>query len=177
MRRTNHFAAAAVGAVFTVLAIAALPGVGIGSPTTSHGGMPSDVFTTTEPEVCAVVGPGGASAMSTHVTVGATSNLLVSFSSERSGLDSLNTELLLSFFVLDDEGEFVVETPFEWGLGTNPRTHESGTVMWSFDAFQPGTYDISVGARVDPVPGPRGGSDPTAVLENCALSVTVIPVA
>ena len=177
MRRTNPLVAAALGAVFAVLAVVALPATGIGSPTTSHGGTPSGVFTTTEPEVCAVVGSEGSSAMPTQVTVGATSNLSISFSSERSGLDSVNTELLLSFFILDDEGKIVFETPFEWGLASNPRTHDSGTVMWSFDAVQPGTYDVFLGVRVDHVPGPVGGSNPTAVLENCALMVFVTPVA
>jgi hypothetical protein len=57
--------------------------------------------------------------------------------------------------------------------------------MWSFDDVQPGVYDalgvydVLGDARTDPVPGPRGGgntnNNPTAVLENCALTVFVIP--
>jgi len=108
--------------------------------------------------------------------VAATSNLLVYFSTEWSGLET-DTELLPLFSVNDDEGNFVVGTPFEWGLSNNPRIHDSGTVMWSFDAVQPGDYEVLFDARTDPVPGPRGGGNPTAVLENCALTVFVIPVA
>jgi hypothetical protein len=101
---------------------------------------------------------------------------LVYFSSEWSGLDT-GAELLLSFAVNDGAGNFFVGTPFGWGLGNNPRTHDSGTVMWSFDDVQPDVYDVHVDARVDPVPGPHGGGHPSAVLENCALTVFVVPAA
>ncbi len=149
--------------------------------TTSHGVTPSDVFTSTEPEICAEVDTfGTAPILPTEVSVAATSNLLVYFSSEWSGLET-DTELLLSFLVNDDAREFVVGTAFEWGLSNNPRLHDSGTVMWSFDDVQPGVYDVLGDARTDPVPGPRGGgntnNNPSAVLENCALTVFVIPAA
>jgi len=176
MRRTSPLAAAVLGAIVALLALVALPGLGIGVTTTSHGLTPSDVFTTTEPEGCALVDTAGTSTMLTLVNVAATSNLLVYFSSESSGLNT-NSELLLSFAVNDDTGHFVVGTPFEWGLSSSPRTHDSGTVMWSFNDVQPGDYDVLVDARVDPVPGPHGGGNPSAVLENCALTVFVIPVA
>jgi hypothetical protein len=164
---TRVWTAFAAGAAVVAVLVIALPGIGIGDPTTSHG----------EPDVCAEVDVGGTTAMQTQVAVGAASNLLVYFSSERSGASSINTELLLSFFILDDEGELVVNTPFEWGLSSNPRSHDSGTVMWSFDGIEPGTYDVFLDSRVDPVPGPAGGSQPIAVLENCALAVFVNPVA
>jgi len=65
---------------------------------------PSDVFTSTEPEICAEVDTfGTAPILSTQVSVGPTSNLLVSFSSEWSG-PKTDTELLLSFLVNDDAG-------------------------------------------------------------------------
>jgi hypothetical protein len=45
----------------------------------------------------------------------------------------------------------------------------------------PGVYEVLGDARTDPVPGPKGGgntnNNPTAVLENCALTVFVIPAA
>ena len=181
MRRTHPLAAAMVGAVVGMIALVALPGVGIGEPTTSHGGTPSDVFTSSEPEVCAEVDTfGTAPILPTEVSVAATSNLLVYFSSEWSGLLA-DTELLLSFRVNDNAGEFVMGTPFEWGVSNNPRLHDSGTVMWSFDDVQPGVYAVLGDARTDPVPGPRGGgntnNNPGAVLENCALTVFVIPAA
>ena len=181
MRRTNPIAAAVVGAVAAVLVIVALPGLGIGEPTTSHGLTPSDVFTTTEPETCAEVDTFGTPPiLLTEVSVAATSNLLVYFSSEWAGLEA-DTELLLSLRVNNDEGNFVVGTPLEWGVSNDPRLHDSGTVMWSFDDVQPGVYFVLGDARTDPVPGPAGGenthNNPTATLGNCALTVFVNPVA
>lgn len=173
-------AVAVVGAIVAVLGVMALPGLSIGQTTTSHGGSPSDVFTNTEPEHCAEVDTFGVRGpiLLTEVSVAATSNLLIYFSSEWFGLET-DTELLLNFMVNDAAGDFVVGTPFEWGLSNNPRTHDSGTVMWSFDGVQPGVYDVFVDARTDPVPGPRGGgntnNNPHATLENCALTVFVIP--
>ncbi len=172
-------AVAVVAAIVAVLAVMAFPGFSIGQTTTSHGGSPSDVFTNTEPETCAEVDTfGTAPILPTEVSVAATSNLLVYFSSEWSGLQA-DTELLLGFLVNDDAGNFVTSPGFEWGLSNNARLHDSGTVMWSFDGVQPGTYVVLGDARTDPVPGPRGGgntnNNPHATLENCALTVFVIP--
>lgn len=152
-----------------------------GEPPPAPGGSPTDVLTTTEPEVCANVDTfGTAPILPTEVSVAATSNLLVYFSSEWSGLNP-DTELLLSLRVNDDEGNFVIGTPFEWGVSNDPRLHDSGTVMWSFDSVEPGVYEVLGDARTDPVPGSKGGgntnNNPTAVLENCALTVFVIPTA
>jgi hypothetical protein len=137
------------------------------------GSSPIQVFTNTEPEICAVVGTNGETAMPTPVTVGAPSRLVVYFTSERSGFDT-HTELLLTFELLAADS-VVASTPFEWGnLGVALRGHTSGTVMWTFDDVSPGEYRVRVGARVDPLPGSLGGSHPTAALENCALTVFAI---
>ena len=184
MRRTNPFAAAVLGAVVALIAVIALPGLGIGETTTSHGLTPSDVYSTNGPpggEICGVVDTFGvAPVLPTRVTVAVPSNLLVYFTSEWSGLEA-STELLLNFQVHDDAGNPVASTPFEWGVGNDPRLHDSGTWMWSFDDVDPGAYDVFVDARTDPVPGAPGGgntnNNPTAVLENCALTVFVNPVA
>lgn len=137
-------------------------------------GSPIEVFTNTEPEICAVVGTDGGTAMPTPVSVGTQSRLLVYFTSERSGFDT-HTELLVTFEVLAGDN-IVASTPFEWGnLGVALRGHTSGTVMWPFADVSPGNYTVRVGSRVDPLPGPLGGGTPTAALENCALTVFVIP--
>jgi hypothetical protein len=47
--------------------------------------------------------------------------------------------------------------------------------MWSFGDVPAGGYTVQVGARVDPIPGAQGGGSPSATLENCALTVFVIP--
>lgn len=171
---------AIVAAIVAVLAVL-LPGLGFGHTSTSHSVTPSDVYTTTEPQICGEVDTFGVPPiLPTRVTVPEQpSNLLVYFTSEWSGLEA-DTELLLNFQVKDDEGNFVVGTPFEWGVSNDPRLHDSGTLMWSFHVG-PGAYDVFVDARTDPVPGPSGGgntnNNPNATLENCALTVFVSPVA
>jgi IPT/TIG domain len=145
-----------------------------GEPPPAPGGSPSKVFTNTEPEVCAVVDADGETAMPTPLTVGEQSQLLVSFTSERSGFGT-HIELLVAFEIVAGD-DVVASTPFEWGnLGVPLRRgHTSGTLMWSFDDVSPGDYTVRVGARVDPLPGSLGEGTATAVLENCALSVFVI---
>jgi hypothetical protein len=175
MRRSNLLGAAALGAVVAVLALVAMPGVGVGTPTTSHGATPSDVFSTTEPDICAVVDVDGISTLPTSVTVDATSDLVASFSAERSGITGDN-ELLVTVDIFSNEA-FVEGTPFEWGFGRTFKTHESGTVQWTFDNVPTGTYIVQAGARMDPAPpGPGGTGTPTSVMENCALTVFVTPV-
>jgi len=175
MRRTNPSVAAVLGAVVAA-AVVVLPGLVVGVPTTSHGGTPSDVFSTTEPVGCAEVDVDGVSAMPTSVTVDATSHLLVSFSAERSGIRG-NNELLVRFDILQG-GTVLESTPFEWGFSRTFKTHESGTVEWTFDNVAAGVYTVQVGARTDPAPpGPGGSGHPTSVMENCALTVFVTPVA
>jgi hypothetical protein len=185
MRRLSASRASAtvavVAAMVAVLAVM-FPGFGFGQTSTSHGVTPSDVYTTTDPaQTCAEVDTFGAPPiLPTRVTVTEASNLLVYFSSEWSGLEA-DTELLLGFLVNDDAGNQVRSTGFEWGVSNDPRLHDSGTVMWSFDRLQPDTYHVFVDARTDPVPGPVGGgntnNNPTAVLGNCALTVFVVPLA
>ena len=113
MRRTNPFAAAVLGAVVALIAVIALPGLGIGETTTSHGLTPSDVYSTNGPpggEICGVVDTFGvAPVLPTRVTVAVPSNLLVYFTSEWSGLEA-STELLLNFQVHDDAGNPVAST-------------------------------------------------------------------
>jgi hypothetical protein len=183
MRRLRAFrASTSVALVATIVAILAVmfPGLGIGETTTSHGVMPSDVFGSTETEICADVDTfGRAPIMPTEVSVSETSNLLVYFTSEWSGLNT-DTELLVTFRVNDGAGE-VASTGFEWGLSNSGQGHESGTFMWTFDGIDPGVYSVFADARTDPVPGPRGGgntnNNPSAVMENCAMTVFVVPTA
>ncbi len=182
MRRTHPFAAAVLGAVVALIAVVALPGLGIGETTTSHGLTPSDVYTSTEPEGCGDVDTFGVPPiLPTEVSVSSASNLVVYFTSEWSGF-SADTELLINFRVNDDAGNEVDSTGFEWGVSLDyPRLHDSGTFMWTFDDVQPGVYEVFVDARTDPVPGPPGGgntnNNPIAGMGNCALTVFVIPAA
>jgi hypothetical protein len=173
-------AVAVVAAVVAALAVM-FPGLGFGQTSTSHGGTPSDVYTTTGPppgEICTYVDTFGvAPILPTGVTVAEPSNLLVYFTSEVSGLHG-DAELLLTFRVNDDAGNEVAQMG-EWGVSNDTRLHDTKTVMWSFDNVAPGAYEVFVDARTDPVPGPPGGgntnNNPSAALEQCALTVFVNP--
>jgi hypothetical protein len=169
-------ATAVVAALVAVLAVMAFPGVGVGETNTIEGGTPSNVLMNTESEICASVDINGAVVMSTDdVNVEQGDTLLAYFTSEFSGIDT-RTELLLSFEVLDDEDNIDASTPFEWGfVGNATRIHSTATVMWPFGGLDEDIYTVRMGARVDPLPGPLGGSHPSATLENCALTVFVIP--
>jgi len=135
---------------------------------------PSHVIMNTEPEICGDVDRNGIGTMSTDVVFREASDLLVYFTGEFSGIDP-NTELLLGFRVWDAVG-LQASTPFEWGFVGNVRgAHSTATVMWSFADVPADDYDVELSARVDPFPGP-GAGDNAAVLENCALTVFVIPV-
>jgi hypothetical protein len=179
MRRMNPFAAAVLGAVVALIALVALPGLGIGETTTSHGASPSDVFTNAETEVCAEVPFGeGSGAMFTPVTFDQESHLLVYFTFEGSGFGP-RTELLLGPELEDEAGDVVQGRPFEWGfVGNAAGAHTSGTVMWTFEDVPAGSYIIAMTHRVETVPsGLPGGNEPSAVMENCVLTVFVNPVA
>jgi hypothetical protein len=169
--------AGAVGAIITLLALVAFPGIGIGDPTASHGGPPSDVYMQTEPapEPCARVPADGMFAMPQVIELAIPSHVVAYFTFEWSGLNAREFGLLN--LVLDGVGpgpnyEF---TP------TASTVNPNGTVMWSFPNVQPGTHTVAVYAAVDdvdPIPGGTGqDSDLFAALENCALTVFVTPVA
>lgn len=171
-------AVAVVAAIVAVLAVMGFPGVSFGVPTTVHGVSPSDVFMNTEPEVCAEVDLAGSGLMHTAVTFDQDSHLLVYFTFEGSGFGT-RTELLLGPEVADEAGDLFRGRPFEWGfVGNAASAHTSGTVMWTFEDVPAGSYFVSMTHRVETIPsGLPGGSHPSAVLENCALTVFVIPVA
>jgi hypothetical protein len=112
--------------------------------------------------------------MQTDVVFREDSDLLIYSTSEFSGIDS-RTELLLGFSVFDEVG-LEASTPFEWGfVGNEARAHSTATVMWSFEDVPGGNYDVVLDARVDRLPGPPDLGSPSAILENCALTVFVIP--
>jgi hypothetical protein len=177
MRRTILFVVAAV------LAVVAMPVLGVGQVATVQGGSPSDVFMSTgqgEDPVCADFGIDGATAMPTVVDVGGLSHLLVYFTAEWGGLNT-REEGLLGISLLDDGGDTVASTPFEWGVpGRDVLERHATTVMWTFEDVSAGeNYTVLVNARVDPMPP---GGLPThghlaAGLNDCALTVFVIPVA
>jgi hypothetical protein len=180
----GHTTIAAATVTSTIVAVLAVmfPGLGIGETTTSHGLTPTDVFRQyRNRDVCS---SGHHRHSIDHADGGqrlGDLDLLVYFTSKWSGM-STDTELLLTFRVNDGAGE-VANTGFEWGLSNNGslRAHQSGTLMWTFDGIEPGVYSVFADARTDPVPGRAGGgntnNNPSAVMENCAMTVFVVPAA
>jgi len=166
MRRTILFV------VVAVLAVLALPVIGVGQPTSSHGGSPSDVFMSTTPDVCNGEEPveiEPVSLMPTAVSVGEESHLLAYFTSTWSASHK-RPELLLS---LQIEGDGFSETSTDW-IARGGGGHYTGTVMWTFEDVASGDYTVQASARVGgPLTGGRHGWN----LQNCALSVFVVPTA
>ena len=156
-----------------VLAVTVVPGVGIGAPTTSHGGSPSDVYMKTQPapEECVEnINPDSVTAFPLEIEVAATSHVLAYFTFEWHGLDRGEAGLLN--LVLGGTGS---DSQYDFAR-TEPRINTTGTVMWSFPNVAPGTHTLAVFAWIDQV-GSIGTPDLLAGLENCSLTAFVMPVA
>jgi len=164
-------AVAVVAAIVAVLAV--MVGVSIADPGESSGGSPTDVFMNTQPEICTQADREGVNAMGTAVDFDQGSHLLVYFTSQWSGLND-DKELLVGFEILDVDGEFFADSPL-WADGTAQSTHGSGTVMWTFEDVPAGDYTVQMIAQVRTGPVPAHAAGTHALLENCALTVFVIP--
>jgi len=167
-------AVAVVSAIVAILAVI-LPGVGLGQPTTSHGGSPSDVFMQTQaaPEACAEVPAGSLLAMPQELDLAVTSHVLAYFTFEWTGLDAKEfgaLNLALDGVGIDQQYKFT---------GRESRINPNGTVMWSFPNVAPGTHTVAVFTAVDDLDLIDSDEDSrlAAGLQNCALTVFVIPVA
>ena len=177
IRRPSRSRAAMAGALFgaivTTVAVAALPGVGIGAPTTSHGASPSDVFMKTQPAPQACVeeiNPDSVTAFPLEIEVAVTSHVLGYFTFEWTGLERGEDGQLN--IVLDGTGS---GSQYDFAR-TKARINPNGTVMWSFPNVAPGTHTMAVFAWVERIGG-MGDPDLLAGLENCALTAFVMPVA
>lgn len=159
--------------VAAVLMVIVVPGVGIGAPTTSHGGSPSDVYMKTQPapEACVEdINPDSVTAFPLEIDVPVTSHVLASFTFEWTGLQRAEAGLLN--LVLDGTGS---GSQYDFAK-TRARINPNGTVMWSFPNVAPGTHTLAVFAWIDQT-GSIGTPDLVAGLENCSLTAFVIPPA
>jgi hypothetical protein len=165
---------AAIGVcVGVVFAVVVFPGVGMGAPTTSHGGSPSDVYMKTQPapEECVEnINPDSVTAFPLEIEVPATSHVLAYFTFEWHGLERGEAGLLN--LVLDGTGS---DSQYDFAR-TEPRINTTGTVMWSFPNVASGTHTLEVFAWIDQV-GSIGNPDLLAGLENCSLTAFVMPAA
>lgn len=168
-------AVAVVAAVVAVLAV--MGGIGIGQTISSHGGTPSDVYMWTQAEPCAQVPADGTDAFQQQFEVADPSHVLAYFTFEWAGLNAREFGLLN---LLLDGSSGGLPGNYEYRL-QDRRFDPNGTVMWSFPDVPSGAHTVAVYAAVDdvdPIPGAVGqDSDLFAELENCALTVFVIPVA
>ena len=168
--RTSAAIGVCVGVVFAVLVF---PGVGIGAPTTSHGGSPSDVYMKTQPapeECVGNINPDSVTAFPLEIEIASTSHVLAYFTFEWHGLERGEAGLLN--LVLDGTGP---GSQYDFAR-TERRINTTGTVMWSFPNVAPGTHTLEVFAWIDQV-GSIGNPDFLAGLENCSLTAFVMPAA
>jgi hypothetical protein len=165
-------ASTAVAFVAVVVAVLAVmfPGLGFGDPGESSGGSPTNAFMNTVPGGCSQVDHEGVNPMPTAVAFDQGSHLLVYFTSQWRALDVSGT-LLLGFELLHADGEFVTGTPL-WSEEASLVTPASGTVMYTFEDVPPGLYTVQMFAQTRPA---RPLGHPHVILENCALTVIVVP--
>jgi hypothetical protein len=174
MRRIT-FVGAVVGSVVTLLAVLALPGVGLGETTTSHGLTPSDVYSTTEPDVCHPdkIGTDAVALLPTVVEVGQKSHLVVYFASMWSGFE-VDSVLVRKVEIVGENGFFENSPDFDVSPG---QVHSSGTLMWAFENIDPGTYTVEATAALYPEHGAFISHGSGVNLQSCALTVFVSPAA
>jgi hypothetical protein len=178
MRKTRPFSSALIGASAAVIVVVALPGIGLGETSTSHGGTPTDVYTSTEPGICSGEEPVGtepAALLPTAVQVTEASDVIAYFTSTWSTSGS-PTSLLMT---LQIEGEDFLETSPQWIAntatgGSERNAHDVGTVMWAFHDVAAGDYAVEATASIAGFPGTNTSG---ANLQACALTVFVVPPA
>jgi hypothetical protein len=183
MRRT--LLGVALGAIVALIAVVALPGLGIGATTTSHGLTPTDVFATNgpgvnnEPSVCnpdpdSKIGTQPVSLLPTAVHVGQDSLLVAYFTSTWSAPGGAPDELVLTLHIVggDSSPDWIANT----STGSSERNaHGVGTVMWSFPNVPAGDYTVEATAHLGGAFGTTSQSG--ANLQACSLTVFVSPTA
>lgn len=136
-----------------------------------EGGSPSDVSTRSIAGTCLDVGAAERGALPVEITLETTSYLLLSFTGEWAGLDA-GEEGRLAFEVVGPPG---TERSDAWSFAGERNLHTSGAVTWAFEGLPPGTYSVAVVASVRAYGASGSQTDLSAGLENCALTVFVIP--
>lgn len=167
-------AVAVVAAIVAVLAVM-FPGLGFGQTSTSHGGTPSDVYMTTEADVCHgdKIGTEDVVLLPTPVEVGQQSHVLVYFGSMWSGFEA-DSALVIRVEIFDGSGFSRVSPGFSVNNG---QVHGSGTVMWAFEDINPGTYTVQAVVALYPERGAFISHGDGANVQNCALTTFVNPLA
>jgi hypothetical protein len=116
------------------------------------------------------INPDSVTAFPLEIDVAVTSHVLAYFTFEWTGLD--RGEVGLLNLVLDGTGP---GSQYDFAK-TRARINPNGTVMWSFPNVGQGRHTVAVFAWVDRI-GSIGTPDLLAGLENCSLTVFVMPSA
>ena len=179
MKRTGY-TVTVVAATVAVLAVA-LPV--LGDTLASHGGTPTDVYTATDPDVCqkgepdTKIGSEQLEMLPMTVTVGQESHLVTYLGGMWSGFKDDAALILWVELFNQDSGVSRLSPGFSV---TNGTTHNSGTIMWTFENVNPGTYTMQGLVALFPARGAfveHGVTDfRGANIQNCALTVFVNPV-
>jgi hypothetical protein len=163
--------------VLSIAFVLSVAGVAFGLSSTSHGGTPTDVYMTQDPQVCQPsedrIGTEQAQLVPTTVNVAQQSHLLAYFGGMWSGFEPDST-LVLWFEIKDANGVSELSPSFDVSKGL---VHGSGTLMWTFDNVAPGTYTVQALAALFPQRGAFISHGNGANIQNCALTVFVNPVA
>jgi hypothetical protein len=136
-----------------------------------EGSSPSDVSTRSIVGTCVSVGQADRIALAQELTLEVSSHLLVSFNAEWAGLDPVEEGRL----ALELVGPAGKERSNAWTFRGEPNVSTSGTVTWSFESVAPGAYSVTAVASVGPSAASGSVTALSAGLENCALTVFVVP--
>ena len=137
-----------------------------------EGTSPSQVSTVSNDGTCLEVGAVDGAALDQEITIEAKSHLVVSFIGGWAGLDAAEKGHV-SFQLVGPDG---TTSSSRWSFGGDRASSASGTVTWSFQGVAPGMYTIVAIAGVGPSAGSGSQTPVTAELNDCALTVFVVPI-
>lgn len=137
-----------------------------------EGTSPSRVSTLSNDGTCLEVGAVDGAALDQEITIEAMSHLVVSFTGGWTGLDAAETGHVS--FLLVGPGGTASSNP--WSFGGDRASRASGTVTWSFEGVAPGVYSIVAIAGVGSSAGSGSQTPVAAELNDCALTVFVVPI-
>lgn len=162
-------------ALSTLIVLSVAGASAIALMTTSHG-TAGDVYTATDPDVCQKggdkIGREQLEMLPMTVTVEQESHLVTYLGGMWSGFKNDAALILWVELFNQDSGVSSLSPGFS---EINGITHNSGTIMWTFENVEPGTYTVQGLAALFPVRGAFVEHGAGANIQNCALTVFVNP--
>lgn len=163
----------------TLIVLSVAGASAIALTTTSHG-TAGDVYTATDPDVCQKggdkIGSEQLEILPMTVEVAQKSHLVTYLGGMWSGFENDTALILWVELFNQNSGVSRLSPSFDQ---INGVIHNSGTIMWTFENVDPGTYTVQGLVALFPVRGEfveHGVTDFTgANIQNCALTVLVNP--